>query len=61
KRHWIALLWQNRASFWRIIKEAFQEHRRYRRGRSDPPSQGAPVTTDRGKLRPDRAAASPVG
>ena len=44
KRHWIALLWQNRASFLRIIREGLEEHRRHRRGRPGPPVQGAPVT-----------------
>ena len=52
KRHWVALLWQNRASFLRIIREGLEEHRRHRRGRPDPPVQGAPVTA-----RSERVAA----
>ena len=44
KRHWVGLLWQNRASFLRIIREGLEEHRRHRHGRPGPPVQGAPVT-----------------
>ena len=32
KRHWIALLWQNRRSFVRILAEGYREHRRHRSG-----------------------------
>ena len=32
KRHWIALLWQNRRSFVRILAEGYREHRQHRRG-----------------------------
>ena len=37
KRHWITLLWNNRESFAKILFEAYQLHRRHRRGDSDPP------------------------
>ena len=36
KRHWIALLWQNRASFARILYEAYQLHRQHRSGDAGP-------------------------
>ncbi|MDE0627476.1 MAG: radical SAM protein [Bryobacterales bacterium] len=39
KRHWITLLWKNRESFAKILFEAYQLHRRHRRGDSDPPAR----------------------
>ena len=38
KRHWISLLWNNRESFAKILFEAYELHRRYRRGDPGPPA-----------------------
>jgi radical SAM superfamily enzyme YgiQ (UPF0313 family) len=44
KRHWIALLWQNRASFLQILTEGYQEHRRHR-GEGAAPTVEEPVAS----------------
>ena len=49
KRHWIALLWQNRESFLQILVEGYQAHRNHRRGQADPPVQGPTETAEQRK------------
>ena len=51
KRHWIALLWQNRRSFVRILAEGYREHRRHRRWKRRQDRQGLGTKT---QLRPSR-------
>ena len=49
KRHWITLLWNNRASFLKIILEGYRAHRRHHRGK--PPGTAVePVPVDEGRL-----------
>ena len=46
KRHWVALLWNNRASFLKILFEGYREHRRHRRAKGGPPAKEALATPE---------------
>ena len=60
KRHWIGVLWQNRASFLRILSDGFREywnHRKPQTASTEPPPSPTPRRTRRS--RPD-AVPSPL-
>ena len=57
KRHWIGVLWQNRASFLRILAGGFREYWNHRQGRTAP-SEPAPESTPM-RPSPRRADAVP--
>ena len=42
KRHWVALLWQNRASFFRILVDGYRALRDHRSGKGQPPAYSPP-------------------
>ncbi len=57
-RHWVALLWQNRASLRRILAEGYREHRKHRRRQAtEPASAPAPVSRGAAAIRPVALAA----
>lgn len=47
RRHWVALLWQNRASLRRILAEGYREHRKHRRQQAAEPAP-VPAPASRG-------------